>query len=86
MRHPFLRSTQSQCAQEEKISEAEREVEEGERRVQSSKIAYEGIVARMTEELNRFQKERASDMSALLRAFALAQAQVCGAGREGTRI
>jgi catalase (peroxidase I) len=71
--------------QEEKISEAERDVEDGEARVQSTKVEYEGIVARMTEELNRFQKERASDMSALLRDFALAQAQVsgCSCGQKG---
>jgi len=44
--------------------------------VQACKIAYEAIVARMTEELNRFQKERAAEMGALLRDFALAQAGV----------
>mmetsp|Transcript_21494 Transcript_21494/g.59509 ORF Transcript_21494/g.59509 Transcript_21494/m.59509 type:complete len:451 (+) Transcript_21494:211-1563(+) len=60
---------------EEKITEAEREVEDGEARVRAAKLSYDSIVARMTEEMNRFQKERASDMSALLRDFALAQAQ-----------
>lgn len=35
---------------------------------------YETIRDTMREELNRFQKERASEMSALLRDFALAQA------------
>lgn len=51
--------------------------------MQACKIAYESIVARMTEELNRFQKERASDMSMLLKDFAMAQAQVGGRGRRG---
>lgn len=41
--------------------------------MRSTKIAYEELVAVMTEELNRWQKERAADMAALLRDFALAQ-------------
>ncbi|KAL6765438.1 subunit of retromer complex [Haematococcus lacustris] len=59
---------------EEKISDAERDVAEGEARQHEARIAYDTIVARMTEELNRFQKERAAEMSQLLREFALAQA------------
>jgi sorting nexin-1/2 len=48
-------------------------VTEAEERLRASKIAYEELVATMTEELNRWQKERAADMAALLRDFALAQ-------------
>ncbi|GFH08374.1 PX domain-containing protein, partial [Haematococcus lacustris] len=51
---------------EEKISDAERDVAEGEARQHEARIAYDTIVARMTEELNRFQKERAAEMSQLL--------------------
>lgn len=57
----------------EKLAEAEREVSEAEGRLRSTKIAYEELVSVMTEELNRWQKERAADMSTLLRDFALAQ-------------
>ncbi|KAF8058870.1 SNX1 [Scenedesmus sp. PABB004] len=57
----------------EKLAEAEREVSEAEARLRDSRVAYEELVAVMTEELNRWQKERAADMSALLRDFALAQ-------------
>jgi hypothetical protein len=35
--------------------------------------SYEELVARLTEELNRFQKERATDTNALLRDLALVQ-------------
>jgi hypothetical protein len=49
------------------------QVTEAEERLRSSKIAYEELVATMTEELNRWQKERTADMAALLRDFALAQ-------------
>jgi hypothetical protein len=44
--------------------------------VKNAKIAYEAIVARMTEELNRFQKERASELNITLRNFAINQAQL----------
>lgn len=57
------------------MCEAEREVADAEARVSSTKIAYDAIVARMTEELNRFQKERAAELASLLKEFALAQAQ-----------
>jgi hypothetical protein len=36
-------------------------------------VVYEQIASRMTEELNRFQKERAAEVAALLRGFAVAQ-------------
>ncbi|KAL6765440.1 hypothetical protein V8C86DRAFT_3083011 [Haematococcus lacustris] len=73
---PFLKLQPKLASppQEEKISDAERDVAEGEARQHEARIAYDTIVARMTEELNRFQKERAAEMSQLLREFALAQA------------
>eukprot|EP00878_Enallax_costatus_P029682 GHUV01032224.1.p1 GENE.GHUV01032224.1~~GHUV01032224.1.p1 ORF type:complete len:124 (+),score=58.60 GHUV01032224.1:317-688(+) len=64
----------------ERLAEAEREVSEAEARLRSSKIAYEELVSTMTEELNRWQKERSADMSALLRDFALAQASMSSEG------
>lgn len=63
-------------SQEVKILEAERDLHDAEERVKLAKIAYEAIVARMTEELNRFQKERSADMNLVLRDFALTQAQL----------
>eukprot|EP00775_Hariotina_reticulata_P011886 gene11886-12030_t len=68
----------------EKLVEAEREVSEAEGRLRDSKIAYEELVAVMTEELNRqvckWQKERSADMASLLRDFALAQASMSSEG------
>lgn len=63
-------------SKDDKVAEAERDLNEADQRVKNAKIAYESIVARMTEELNRFQKERAADMNTVLRDFALAQAQI----------
>ena len=62
--------------QEEKVSEAERELNEAQRRVEAARGAYETIVQRMSEELVRFQRERAAEFAAVLRAFAAAQAQL----------
>mmetsp|Transcript_17343 Transcript_17343/g.29662 ORF Transcript_17343/g.29662 Transcript_17343/m.29662 type:complete len:437 (-) Transcript_17343:572-1882(-) len=59
---------------EEKISEAEADVADAEQRVRSAKVSYDGIVATMTEELNRWQKERANEMRTMLQRFARAQA------------
>eukprot|EP00879_Flechtneria_rotunda_P002248 GHRR01002436.1.p1 GENE.GHRR01002436.1~~GHRR01002436.1.p1 ORF type:complete len:478 (+),score=184.33 GHRR01002436.1:327-1760(+) len=64
----------------EKLAEAEKEVSDAEGRLRETKIAYEELVAVMTEELNRWQKDRAADMSALLRDFALAQASMASEG------
>ncbi len=64
--------------QEEKVAEVERELNEAQHRVEGAKSIYELIVRRMSEELARFQRERASELSAVLRAFALAQAQLAG--------
>lgn len=63
-------------AKEERIAEAERELQEAEQNVKNTKIQYESIVARMTEELNRYQIERAAEMTTVLRGFALTQAQL----------
>jgi hypothetical protein len=48
--------------QEQKLSEAEREVQEAEERTRTTHLAYEQLVTCMTEELNRFQKQRATEM------------------------
>ncbi|GLC46599.1 hypothetical protein PLESTB_001222000 [Pleodorina starrii] len=59
---------------EDKIAETERDVNEADQRLRNAKLGYETIRDTMREELNRFQKERAAEMSAVLRDFALAQA------------
>ena len=56
------------------MSEAERELNEAQRRVEAARGGYETIVQRMSEELVRFQRERAHEFAAVLRAFAAAQA------------
>ena len=61
---------------QEKIVEAEREAETAETRMKNMHTAYEAIVDKMSQEIARFQKERAVEMSAVLRDFALAQAQL----------
>lgn len=61
---------------QEKILEAEREVETAEVRMKEMQQAYEAIVEKMSQEITRFQKERALEMSAVLRDFALSQAQL----------
>lgn len=61
------------CAQ---VLEAERERDQADQRLKNAKAAYETIVERMNEELARFQKERAVEMSQVLRDFALSQAQL----------
>ncbi|KAK9907499.1 hypothetical protein WJX75_004827 [Coccomyxa subellipsoidea] len=59
---------------EEKRSEVERELNDAQHRVESAKDTYELIVRRMSQELARFQQERATEMAGVLRAFAVAQA------------
>jgi len=61
---------------QEKLVEVEREAEAAEARMKNMHEAYEAIVEKMTNEIARFQKERAVEMSAVLRDFALAQAQL----------
>lgn len=61
-------------AKEEKVAEVERELNEAQHRVESAKGTYEQIVRLMSQELARFQLERATEMAAVLRAFAVAQA------------
>lgn len=77
--HPLhvLRNTMG-LLQEEKVAEVERELNEAQHRVEGAKGVYELIVRRMSEELARFQRERVSELTAVLRAFALAQAQLAG--------
>ena len=64
--------------QEEKVAEVERELNEAQHRVEGAKAGYELIVRRMAEELVRFQRERASELAAVLRSFAAAQTQLAG--------
>lgn len=46
--------------------------------MENAKAVYELIVRRMSEELARFQRERAAELAAVLRSFAMAQAQLAG--------
>lgn len=57
----------------DKLAEAERDINEADQRVRNAKIAYEEMVSKMTEELNRFQKERAAELNTVMRDFALTQ-------------
>ena len=61
-------------AQEEKVSEVERELNDAQHKVEAARQGYELIVSRMKHELPRFQRERAVEMAAVLRDFAAAQA------------
>lgn len=60
---------------EDKVAEAERDVNEADQRLRNTKLGFEQLRDVMREELNRFQKERAAEMTAVLRDFALAQAR-----------
>ena len=60
------------------MAEVERELNEAQHRVENAKAVYEVIVRRMSEELARFQRERAADLAGVLRSFAMAQAQLAG--------
>jgi Vps5 C terminal like len=62
--------------QEEKVSEVERELNEAQQRAETAKSTYQVIVQQMAEELARFQRERAREMAAVLRDFALLQAEL----------
>ena len=73
-----LRSCVVRSLQEEKVAEVERELNEAQHRVESAKAVYEVIVRRMSEELARFQRERAAELAGVLRSFATAQAQLAG--------
>ena len=59
------------------MAEAERELLEATNRVEAAKKVYETIVHRMSQELSRFQQERAAEASSVLRSFAIAQVCVC---------
>jgi hypothetical protein len=64
-------------AQEEKVAEVERELNEAQHRVEGAKSGYETIVRRMAAELARFQRERAAELASVLRGFAVAQVRDC---------
>jgi hypothetical protein len=64
----------------ERLVEAERDTGAAEGRVGDTKIAYEALVSVMTEELNRWQKERAADVHQLLIELALAEVGGGGGG------
>eukprot|EP00877_Chromochloris_zofingiensis_P009805 jgi/Chrzof1/5078/Cz15g10280.t1 len=64
----------------DKLAEAERDINEADQRVRNAKIAYEEMVSKMTEELNRFQKERAAELNTVMRDFALTQAGLASDG------
>lgn len=81
VRYAKLRGTPGSAS--DKLLEAERDVTEAEGRVRDARISYEELVARLTEELNRFQKERAADTNALLRDLALVQASLAADGAKG---
>lgn len=61
---------------QEKVIEAEQEVERAEAKKKAASDNYENLVKSMSLEITRFQKERATEMSKVLRDFALAQAQL----------
>jgi sorting nexin-1/2 len=61
---------------EEKIAEAERELHEVGQKEERAKATYELIVRRMSEDLARFQRERATELAAVLHDFAVSQAQL----------
>lgn len=61
---------------EDKVAEAERELLEATNRTEAAKKVYETIIHRMSQELSRFQKERALETSHILHSFAVAQAQL----------
>uniref|UniRef100_A0A061QU72 Sorting nexin-1/2 n=1 Tax=Tetraselmis sp. GSL018 TaxID=582737 RepID=A0A061QU72_9CHLO len=61
---------------EEKVSHAERDLNEATSNAEKAKEEYDVIVGRMNDELVRFQKERAADIGEVLKEFALAQAKL----------
>ena len=62
--------------QEIKVVEAERDLSEGQRRAEEARNTYESIVKRMGPELARFQKERAQEMTYVLRDFVLREGRL----------
>jgi sorting nexin-1/2 len=60
---------------EDKVAEVERELNEAQYRVEGAQATFDTIVSRMKLELARFQEERAEEMAAVLRDFAIAQAR-----------
>lgn len=68
---------------EERVLEMEREVDAADVRLKNAQEGYERIVERMSDEMTRFQKERSTEMSSVLRDFALAQAQLASESAKG---
>ena len=64
--------------QVDKVAEAEHEVYDAGTRLETAQDAYETIVRRMSQELARFQKERAEETMHLLQTFARSQVLICG--------
>jgi sorting nexin-1/2 len=62
--------------QEMKIAEAERDLNEAQRNAEQTKATYELIVRRMGPEMERFQKERAQEMSWVLRDFVMVEGKM----------
>ena len=62
--------------QESTVALTERELRDAQHRVEEAKSTYQLIVQRMTEELSRFQQERASELASVLRNFAVAQVRI----------
>lgn len=58
----------------------ERELRDAQHKVEEAKSTYQLIVQRMTEELSRFQQERASELASVLRNFAVAQVRTHASG------
>lgn len=68
---------------EDQVNEMEREVDAADLRLRNAKEGYEKIVEKMSEEMGRFQRDRAGEMSMVLRDFALAQAQLASESAKG---
>lgn len=67
-----LRSTPGM--KEERVKEAERELDDSLRRSEAAARAYSAIVHRLDADLIRFQRERARDIGLVLKEFAVAEA------------
>mmetsp|Transcript_6118 Transcript_6118/g.17083 ORF Transcript_6118/g.17083 Transcript_6118/m.17083 type:complete len:450 (-) Transcript_6118:213-1562(-) len=61
---------------DEKVAQAERELNEATVNAEKAKEEYDKIVHSMGSELTRFQTERAADIAEVLRNFAIAQAKL----------
>lgn len=57
------------------MSDCEREVDAAQALLSSTKMSYDTIVSRMTEELHLYQKERSNETKEVLKRFAAMQAR-----------